>query len=285
MTKYPEGVGDLKAIEDELASKSPNSPLLPYAIYRLIQAENSVNSQKAGDNSEKQSEVLKTLMKRLEAFVRDYPNSDDADDAMLNLATQEELQTNTKQAIVWYQRLVKDQPKSKSAERAQGALYRLNLTGQPLTLTGPALTGSGTIDVKNYRGQQVVLVVFYATDAPDKHCEEIVPQLRALYQDNKAKGFEIVGVSLDIQKETAQSFTQKNKMTWPQIYQQGPDKIGGLTSPLGNRFGVNSLPIMFLVDKDGKVVEQSATIVEVKEKLTELLKGNSDVAAGKSNKN
>lgn len=282
MGTYPEGVQDLKAIETDLTAKSPKSPLLPYTTYRLMQAEYYVNLQEAEENKEKQADIQKAWLQRLEDFIQKYPTSDDADDAMVMLGTHEELQGRTKEAIAWYQRLIKDKPNSEAIGRANGALLRLNLNGQLLPLAGPGLAG-GTVDVKTFRGQQVVLVVFWASEY--KICEEEVPQLRALYQDNKAKGFEIVGVSLDMDKDTASQFVQKNKMIWPQIYQpSGPNQVGGLNSPLATKFGIISLPTMFLVNKDGKVVSRNATITEIKAELPELLKGGANAVTAKPKK-
>ena len=275
MGTYPEGVQDLKAIESEIAAKSPKSPLLPYATYRLIQAEYYVNLQEAEDKKEKQADIQKAWLQSLQSFVEKYPASDDTDDAMIMLGTHEELQGRTKEATEWYQRLIKDKPKSDSIARAQGALRRLNLNDQILTLSGPGLA-SGTVDVKNFKGD-VVLVVFWASEY--KICEDEVPQLRALYQDNKSKGFEIVGVALDMDKSTAVPFIQKNKMSWPQIYQSsGPNQVGGLYSPIATSFGIISLPTMFLVNRDGKVVSRNASITEVKNDLPELLKAAPNVA-------
>jgi peroxiredoxin/TolA-binding protein len=273
--KYPDGVQELRGITTEL-SKNPKSPLVPYASYRLMQAEYYADLQEAGDDKEKQADIQKAWLQKLEDFVQKFPTSEDADDAMIMLGTHEELQGHSKEAIAWYQKLVTEKPNSQSLARAQGALHRLNLNGQMLNLSGPGLTG-GTVDVKNFRGQQVVLVVFWASEY--KVCEEDVPQLRALYQDNQGKGFEIVGVALDMDKETALPFVKKNKMTWPQIYQtSGPNQIGGLESPLATKFGIISLPTMFLVNKEGKVVSRNASITEIKAELPELLKGASNVA-------
>lgn len=278
--KYPDGIQELRAIQSDL-SKS-KSPLFPYVTYRLMQAEYSSELEAAGGNKEKQADIHNAWLQKLEEFVQKYPNSEDADDAMIALGTHEELQGHSKEAIAWYQKLVKDKPNSQSLPRAQGALLRLNLNGQTLNLSGPGLAG-GTVDVKNYRGQQVVLVVFWASEF--KVCEEDIPQLRALYQDHKAKGFEIVGVALDMNKETALPFVQKNKMIWPQIYQtSGPNQVGGLESPLATKFGIISLPTMFLVNKEGKVVSRNASITEIKTELPELLKGSSDVATKSSKK-
>lgn len=269
MGTYPEGARELKAIEADINKKSPKSSLLPYATYRALQADYYVNLQEAGDKQEKQADIQKGWLESLEEFVKKYPDADDSDDAMFTLGMQEEYQGRTKEAVEWYQQLIKAKPKSEVASRAQGALRRINLNGQTLALSGPGLTG-GTVDLKSFK-DKVVLIVFWASEF--KICEDDVPQLRALYQDNKSKGFEIVGVALDFDKSTALPFIQKNKMTWPQIYQSaGPNQSSGLNSPIATSFGIISLPTMILVGKDGKVVSRNATITDIKSDLPELLK-------------
>ncbi|HEY0983172.1 MULTISPECIES: thioredoxin-like domain-containing protein [unclassified Schlesneria] len=281
MGTFPEGVAALKEIETDLTKAAPDSPLLPYTTYRLLQAEYYVNLQAAEEDKDKQAEVQKAWLEGLDSFVTKYPTSDDADDAMVMLGTHEELQGRSKEATEWYQRLLKEKPKSAMAPRAQGALKRLRLNGQNLALSGPGL-GGGVVDVKSLKGQ-VVLVVFWASEY--KVCEDDVPQLRALYQDNKAKGFEIVGVSLDFDKSTALPFVQKHKMNWKHIYQPNQTtQSGGLNSPIAESFGIISLPTMFLVDREGKVVNRNATLTDVKTELPNLLKTGDNVAQGKKAK-
>jgi len=281
MGTFPEGVDALKGIETDIAKKTPKSSLLPYATYRLMQAEYYVNLQAAEDDKEKQADIQKAWLEGLESFVTKYPTSDDADDAMVMLGTHEELQGRGKEAAEWYQKLLKEKPKSAMAPRAQGAVKRLKLNGQVLSLSGPGLEG-GVVDVKSLKGQ-VVLVVFWASEY--KVCEDDVPQLRALYQDNKAKGFEIVGVSLDFDKSTALPFVQKNKMNWKHIYQpNAANQTGGLNSPIAESFGIISLPTMFLVDREGKVVNRNATLTDIKSELPNLLKPAENVAQGKKPK-
>ncbi len=294
MGTYPEGVKELRAIEADIAKKMPTSSLLPYTTYRLMQAEYAVNSQEADekdekkekkenqdDKKEKLAEIQKTWLKSLEEFVTTYPSSDDADDAMFVLGNHEEFQGRTKEAIVWYQRLVAEKPKSEVAIRAQGALRRLELNGQVISLEGPLLSG-GNFDIRKLK-ERVVLVVFW--NGNYELCVEDVPQLRALYELHKSKGFEIVGVALESDKAAAQSFVDKHKITWPQIFQpSGPNQAGGLNSPIATSFGIISFPTMFLVNKEGKVVSRNATITDVKADLPDLLKA-SNVVQSSQNKN
>ena len=67
------------------------------------------------------------------------------------------------------------------------------LVGQPLVLTGNTTDGAA-FNWAAYRGK-VVLVDFWATWCGP--CRREMPNVKALYEKHKAKGFEVVGVSLD----------------------------------------------------------------------------------------
>ena len=262
---YPEGAADLKAMELDQRRRNPKSPLVPYVAYRRIQAQYYVDLQDSEKEKDKAAEVQKEWIKGLEGFVDEFTDAEDTSDAMLLLAHHEELSARTKEAIDWYQRLVKEKPKTEAGQRALGALRRLDLKGKPLVLSGPGLE-SGTIDIRGYRGKaKAVLVVFWASEY--KVCEDDLPQLRALYKEYRAKGFEIIGVCLDMQKASVKPYLTQHGMTWPQLYQPG-----GLGNPTAMGYGVISLPTMFLVNAEGVVVSRNATVQDVKTALPALLK-------------
>ena len=262
---YPEGAADLKAMEQDLRRRSPKSPLVPYVVYRRIQAQYYADLQDSEKEKDKAAEVQKEWIKGLEDFVNEFADAEDTADAMLLLAHHEELSGQSKEATDWYQRLVKEKPKTEAGQRALGALRRLDLKGKPLVLAGPGLE-SGNIDIRAYKGKaKAVLVVFWASEY--KVCEDDLPQLRAMYKEYRAKGFEIIGVCLDMQKAAVKPYLTQHGMTWPQIYQPG-----GLGSPMALGYGVISLPTMFLVNGEGVVVSRSATVQDVKTALPALLK-------------
>lgn len=261
---YPEGASDLKVMETDLRRRSPKSPLVSYVAYRRIQAQYYVDLHEAEKEKERAAEVQKEWVKNLEEFTKEFPESEDSSDAMLLLAHHEELSGHSKEAIEWYQRLAREKAKSEAGQRAVGALRRLDLAEKQLVLSGPSLDG-GTIDIRSLKGR-TVLVVYWASEY--KVCEEDLPQLRALYAENRSKGFEIVGVCLDSDKANIKPYLSQHKMSWPQIYQPG-----GLNSPPALAYGVISLPTMFLVNAEGVVVSRSATVTDVKAALPSLLAG------------
>jgi hypothetical protein len=61
-------------------------------------------------------------------------------------------------------------------------------------------------------------------------------------------------------------YLTQHGVKWPQIHEPG-----GLESAPARGFGIISLPTMFIVDGEGKVLSRSATATELKTTLTETL--------------
>jgi thiol-disulfide isomerase/thioredoxin len=261
MDAYPAGVAALKAIETEVRGLYKNSPLVPYVTFRRIMAEN--NDELAKADAAQRGAVQAAGMQALEKFIEDYPQAEDLSDAMLQLAMALEFNGKVTPAKEWYGKIVAMGAPSPAAAIANGALARLNLKGNVLELAGPGLSG-GTVDVARMRGK-VVVVLFWATYC--RPCTEDLPQIQELYKQHKADGFEIIGVNVDGPGAPIQEYLAQYKVTWPQIHQDG-----GLQGTIAQRYGVITLPTVFLVDKSGKVVSSSANVEDLKKQLPELVK-------------
>ena len=139
-----------------------------------------------------------------------------------------------------------DDPELSGAAKA--ALEMMAMRDTPVDLTFTAVDGSN-FDLTDLRGK-VVLLDFWATWCPP--CVEEVPELVATYEKFRGQGFEVVGISLDENKAALEKFTAENKMTWPQFFDGK-----GWENELAKRFGIQSVPTMWLLDREGKLVDAS----------------------------
>ncbi|HUQ69146.1 MAG TPA: redoxin domain-containing protein [Planctomycetaceae bacterium] len=265
---YPDGLAKIKQLEAGVEKSSPKSPVLPYIIYRRIMSDYSVDMKV--EDAEKRATVQKDWLAALTDFVAKYPQADDLADAMLQLAVAKEFGGEMKEATDWYRQLAQKKPGSPAADKAAGAIRRLDMKGKPFALTGAGLT-KPAVNTAAYRGK-VLLVFYWATWC--QPCKEDLPALRAMYQQHRSQGFEVVGVCLDIPNGTRQQqvaeisqFLTANKVPWEQIFEPG----GLDNSPPAVQYGIISLPTMFLIDQRGEVVSRNSSVDELKTVLPQLL--------------
>ena len=80
-------------------------------------------------------------------------------------------------------------------------------------------------------------------------CVAEMPNVIQTYQKYHAQGFEIIGVSLDTDREKFLAFTGKMDMAWPQFFDgQGWD------NKLAVKYGIMSIPASYLLDGTGKII-------------------------------
>jgi peroxiredoxin len=127
------------------------------------------------------------------------------------------------------------------------------------TLNDPA---GKPVQLSSLRGK-VVLIDFWASWC--KPCRQENPNNVRLYQQYSAKGFEIIGVSLDRTKEDWVKAIQDDNLTWVHVYD-----LQGSESSVALLYAVNSIPQTFLLDKDGKIIAKGLRGETLENKLKEL---------------
>jgi thiol-disulfide isomerase/thioredoxin len=163
------------------------------------------------------------------------------------------------------QKLTHD-PQPEVAELAEKGLDGMKIIAgvktKPLELKFTSVDGK-KVDLAHMRGK-VVLVDFWATWCGP--CVEEMPTVVETYRKYHDLGLEIVGISLDQDKDALLDFTRQQEMTWPQYFDgQGWD------NEISKNFGIDSVPTMWLVDKKGMLVSTDAAD-DLGEKVERLLK-------------
>ena len=254
---YPQGIAQLQSLDSQVAQAGGADHA--YVQFRLMTA-------RYGDSLRKSPEEFDTVQEKwladLDAFVKKFPSSGDAPEAIFQLAIAEEFSGSYDRAIAYYGEIVSKYPKAPIAIKAEGAQRRLNLKGKPLALVSKSLAGQ-QIDTRRFSGRIVVIHYWASWSAPSKQDMVLLKRLGSKYGDKIA----VVGVNLDADRNVAVQLVQNSDFSWPHLYSSG-----GMDSSLANQLGIVSVPMIFLVGADGKVVKTSVHSAELDELISKLLK-------------
>ena len=127
---------------------------------------------------------------------------------------------------------------------------RLGVVGQSIDLSGLVDFDGKPIDPAAYKGK-VVLIDFWATWCGP--CLQEIPNIRQVYSDFQAKGFEVISVSMDDDLTRARDYLTSNPFPWRSFLSDNPNALG-FKSEIAKRLGISAIPFLVLVDADGKVV-------------------------------
>jgi peroxiredoxin len=167
---------------------------------------------------------------------------------------------NTGKAVELVQQIQRDFPQTKLGKDADGIIETIKKQEETKKIQRTLVQGAKFPDfdekdvvgkhlsVADYKGK-VVLIDFWATWCPP--CLGELPNVVKAYEKHHEKGFEIIGVSLDQDEEKLKSFTKDRKMTWQQYFDGK-----GWGNKLVAKYGVQSIPTTYLLDREGKIIDK-----------------------------
>jgi len=129
---------------------------------------------------------------------------------------------------------------------------------------------SGNIISNKLLAGKVYLLVFGATWC--KPCIENYPRLKALYSDNRSKGFEIFDVNIDNDEKKWKKLIRESNLDWINVSENTEWK----KSQVVKVFNIGAIPYYILIDREGKIIYNSFQsegdeFVELKKRLKEVL--------------
>ena len=144
-----------------------------------------------------------------------------------------------------YQTLLDRYPDSPNlVQKVKGEIARLDKVGKPAPSLAAKDVKGDVLRLDALKGRYV-LVDFWATwCAP---CIAELPRVEAAYAKYHARGFEVVGVSLDETKSAVTDFVKTRNIPWRQVHNASAG------ADLVEAFGVGTIPATFLIDPNGVI--------------------------------
>lgn len=131
---------------------------------------------------------------------------------------------------------------------------------------GPSPDGD-IVSLEDAMGK-LTLIDFWASWC--KPCRIENPNVVAVYNDFKDKGFSIISISLDKSEASWKKAIEQDQMDWYHI-----SNLQFWNEPLAKDWGVRSIPATFLIDENGIIVGKDLRGNALRQKVSEYLDDNS----------
>lgn len=158
---------------------------------------------------------------------------------------------------------LKQYPAYAGKARVEALLAKISLIGTDAKDFKTKDLAGKDVKLSDFRGKVVLLDFFAGWCAP---CRAETPNLVKAYGKYRARGFEIIGVSLDRTAEDAAAYVKKEGIQWTVTFEEP----GHWASPVAKLYGIESIPAMYLVDKAGKVLDTEVRGERLERRLAEL---------------
>ncbi len=117
----------------------------------------------------------------------------------------------------------------------------------------------------DFKGNYTLIDFWAGWCAP---CRVANKKIIPLYNKYKEKGFNIVSISFDDDKESWLNAIKDDQITWVQL----SDLKGFYKSPIKNLYNIERLPTTYVISPEGKVLDQNLTHAELEKLLEEIYK-------------
>ena len=140
---------------------------------------------------------------------------------------------------------------------------KITAIGQPAPDFSSTDPEGKPLSLSSFKGRYV-LVDFWASWCGP--CRRENPAVVKAYRQFHSRGFDILGVSLDDSKADWLEAIKKDGLDWAQV-----SDLKGWKNDVASEYGIQGIPMNFLLDKEGKIVAKGLRGEELAKKLQELM--------------
>lgn len=113
-------------------------------------------------------------------------------------------------------------------------------------------------------GKKVTIIDFWASWC--NPCRKENPNMVKMYAELHEKGLNIVGVSLDEDRNAWKKAIEKDGITWAQM-----SNLKGWKDPIALQYQINEIPNTYLLDSKGNIIAKGLTGERLRQKVEEIL--------------
>ncbi len=245
----PTAISEATQILDQLEKSSTPEQKAEVAFARLTMLMRTLRAPT--------DEKRERLLKAVRSFQAAYPADRRLGALLAEIATLFQSQPKKMRAL-----LVEAQPLVRDPElnsRVMDDLKRLDLMGHVVKIQGTDLNGN-RVDLEHSRGSVVALCFFALWSQPSLGALETLK--RATTEVPKGS-LQIICFNLDLKPEPVAAFCKERAISWP-VISDGK----GWESPLVRSLGINALPTVWLLDRQGRlrsIAGIEATVSQVRQ--------------------
>ncbi|WP_197492181.1 TlpA disulfide reductase family protein [Arachidicoccus ginsenosidimutans] len=195
-------------------------------------------------------------------YIKTHPNSNASAWELLHYLNDKTLEVS-KQMYNAFSPVVKSSAMGKETGERIATLSRVEV-GNNAPGFAQADENNKSVTLSSYKGKYVLLEFWASWCGP---CRAESPNVLKAYKKYKDKGFDVLSVSLDHEKDKWVEAVKKDGLLWKQV-----SDLNGWKNAVAVLYGINAVPANFLIDPSGKIVAQDLRGDELNNKLATIFK-------------
>lgn len=233
------------------------------ALYTQYQAARQAGDQARVAQIEKQADsISKEMMNNQKNFVRNNPASY-VTPSIIQSVSYESEPAELEEMISKLDTAIAKLPQIQTLMTRVNAMKAVAVGQKAPDFTMNDVNGN-PVSLASKLGPKLLLVDFWA--AWCNPCRQENPNVVKVYNDFHKKGFDVLGVSLDRDKDSWLKAIADDKLTWTHV-----SDLKYWDNAAARLYAVNSIPANFLLDETGTIIGRNLRGEDLQKKVSEIL--------------